>query len=181
MECVMRPIEKLQRKPMVSFTSERKQQYLDLFRAHPDFKGCKGLCAEAVGISMTTLYDHLKRDQEFAEAFEDALQAFIDENMFGPALKRARDGVEKPIIGGRYKDEVVATERVYSDSLMLAMLRAHRPEFKEKSDSAGGGSWGAVGQSGVMVIPSAPSTAAEWQARFGDLAKGTHGRPEQGA
>ena len=60
---------------MVPFTSDRKQQFLDLFRSHPDLKGCRGLCAEAVGVSITTVYDHLKRDPEFAEAFEDALQA----------------------------------------------------------------------------------------------------------
>lgn len=176
----MLPIEKLVRKkPVVPFSLERKQQYLELFRNHPDLKGCKALCAEAVGISMSCLYDHLKRDPEFAEAFEDAFQAFIDENLFIHAVKRARDGVERPIIGGKFKDEIVATERVYSDSLMLAMLRAHRPEFKDKGDGASGpgGSWGSIGQGGVMVIPSAPGSIGDWQAQFGELAKGQHGRP----
>jgi len=170
----MRPIEKLQRKPMVPFTSDRKQQFLDLFRSHPDLKGCRALCAEAVGVSITTLYDHLKRDPEFAEAFEDALQAFIDENMFAPALKRARDGVERPIIGGKFKDEIITYERVYSDSLMAMMLRAHRAEFKDGKDAA---SMTASGTGGVLIVPGAPATINDWQNQFGDLARGTVGRP----
>lgn len=170
----MRPIEKLQRKPMVPFTSDRKQQFLDLFRSHPDLKGCRGLCAEAVGVSITTLYDHLKRDPEFAEAFEDALQAFIDENMFAPALKRARDGVERPIIGGKFKDEIITYEKVYSDSLMAMMLRAHRAEFKDGKDAA---SMTASGTGGVLIVPGAPATINDWQNQFGDLARGTVGRP----
>ena len=170
----MRPIEKLQRKPMVPFTSDRKQQFLDLFRSHPELKGCRALCAEAVGVSITTLYDHLKRDPEFAEAFEDALQAFIDENMFAPALKRARDGVERPIVGGKFKDEIITYERVYSDSLMAMMLRAHRAEFKDGKDAA---SMTASGTGGVLIVPGAPATINDWQNQFGDLARGTVGRP----
>ena len=170
----MHPIEKLKPKPMVPFTSDRKQQFLDLFRSHPELKGCRALCAEAVGVSITTLYDHLKRDPEFAEAFEDALQAFIDENMFAPALKRARDGVERPIIGGKFKDEIVTYERVYSDSLMAMMLRAHRAEFKDGKDAA---NMTASGTGGVLIVPGAPATINDWQNQFGDLARGTVGRP----
>lgn len=176
----MLPIEKMPRKPQVPFTPERKQHYLELLqgRIRPELGGCRALCAEAVGVSMSTVNDHLKRDPNFAEAYEDALQAFIDENMFAKALERARDGVERPIIGGKDRDQVVATERVYSDSLMLAMLRAHRPEFKDKGDGpGGGGSFGTPGGGGVMVITSAPATVGDWQQQFGELAAGTHGKP----
>jgi len=166
-------IEKLQRKPMVPFTSDRKQQFLDLFRSHPELKGCRALCAEAVGVSITTVYDHLKRDPEFAEAFEDALQAFIDENLFAPALKRARDGVERPILGGKYKDEIVTYEKVYSDAMMLAMLRAHRAEFRDK-EAVGAASVNLGGSGGgVLVVPGAPTTINEWQNWYGDMAQGS--------
>lgn len=176
----MLPIEKLVRKPQIPFTAERKQHYLEMLRSHETLGGCRALCAEAVGISLSTLQHHLKVDQAFAEAYEDAIQAFIDQNMFVKALERARDGVERPIIGGKDRDQVVATERVYSDSLMLAMLRAHRPEFKDKGDGPGGagGSFGTPGGGGVMVIPSAPANIADWQGQFGKLARGTHGKPE---
>lgn len=175
----MLPIEKLKPKPMVPFTAERKQRYLELFRSHPELGGRKYLCAEAVGVSGSTIDYHVKHDPEFAQALEDARQAWIDEHLFSAALKRARDGVDRPIVGGKFKDQIVATERVYSDSLMLAMLRAHRAEFRDKdaADKQAADKLGTVGNGGVMIIPAAPSTIGDWQKQFGELAKGTHGSP----
>ena len=170
----MHPIEKLKPKPMVPFTSDRKEQYLELFRTHPELGGRKYLCAEAVGVSGSTIDYHVKNDPEFAQALEDARQAWIDEHLFSAALKRARDGVERPIIGGKFKDEIITYERVYSDSLMAMMLRAHRQEFKDGKDNAG---LNASGTGGVLIVPGAPATINEWQNQFGDLARGTVGRP----
>ena len=170
----MHPIEKLKPKPMVPFTSDRKEQYLELFRTHHDLGGRKYLCAEAVGVSGSTIDYHVKNDPEFAQALDDARQAWIDEHLFSAALKRARDGVERPIIGGKFKDEIITYERVYSDSLMAMMLRAHRQEFKDGKDNAG---LNASGTGGVLIVPGAPATINDWQNQFGDLARGTVGRP----
>lgn len=167
----MHPIEKLKPKPMVPFTSDRKEQYLELFRTHPELGGRKYLCAEAVGVSGSTIDYHVKNDPEFAQALEDARQAWIDEHLFSAALKRARDGVERPIIGGKFKDEIITYERVYSDSLMAMMLRAHRAEFKDAASMT------ASGTGGVLIVPGAPATINDWQNQFGDLARGTVGRP----
>lgn len=170
------PIEKYKRpKPAVPFTLERKQEFLDFFRNHPDLGGRKNLCAEAVGVSVSTVEYHVKQDPEFAEAFEEARQAWIDENLFTPALKRARDGVEKPIIGGKFKDEIITTVREYSDSLTLALLRAHRPEFRDNSGKAAG--LGSTGTGGVMIVPAAPLNMEEWQDLYGEMAKGQTGKP----
>lgn len=171
------PIEKFFRhKPLIKFTLERKREFLDLFRNHPDLGGRKNLCAEAVGCSVATVEYHVKKDPEFAEAFEEARQAWIDENLFTPALRRARDGVEKPVVGGKFRDEIVAHIREYSDSLTLAMLRAHRPEFRENS-KMGPGAGGPGGGGGVMIVPSAPLQPDDWQAQYGEMAKGQTGKP----
>jgi len=172
------PIEKYKRpKPFVEFTLERKQEFLDLFRNHPDLGGRKGLCAEAVGVAASTVQHHVKNDPEFAEAYQEAHQAWIDENLFTPALKRARDGVEKPIIGGKFKDEIICHVREYSDSLTLALLRAHRPEFRDNQAAAGIGVGG--GQTGgVMIVPAAPLNMEDWQKHYGDMAKGNTGKAE---
>lgn len=170
----MHPIEKLKPKPMVPFTADRKEQYLELFRSHPDLGGRKYLCAEAVGVSSSTIDYHVKHDPEFAQALEDARQAWIDENIITAALKRARDGVERPIVGGKYKDEIITYERVYSDALMAMMLRAHRQEFKDGKDNAG---LNTSGTGGVLIVPGAPATVNDWANQFGDLARGTTGRP----
>lgn len=171
------PIEKYTRtKPFVEFTLERKREFLDLFRNHPDLGGRKGLCAEAVGVSTSTVQHHAKVDQQFAEAYEEAHQAWIDENLFTPALKRARDGVEKPIIGGKFKDEIITTVREYSDSLTLALLRAHRPEFRDNQAAAGIGVGGQAG--GVMIVPAAPLNMEDWQKHYGNMAKDNTGKAE---
>ena len=162
----------LRPKPPVEFTHERKLQFLEYFRSDPDMAGRKGLCAEAVGIAGSTVSTHLKKDPEFKEMYDDVHQAWIDENLVGPALRRARDGVPKSVIGGKFRDEVIAVDRVYSDTLMLAMLKAHRPEYRDKDQAATSGTGG-----GVMVIPSAPPNARTWENEFGELAKGTHGQP----
>lgn len=175
----MHPIEKLKPKPMVPFTADRKQQYLDLFRSHERFGGRKYLCGEAVGVSASTVDYHIKNDPEFAQAFEDARQCWIDEHLVTALLQRAVTGVEKPLLGGRFKDEVVAYERVYSDSLLALELRARRPEYRDAKEAA----MAASGTGGVLIVPGAPETVSDWQNAFGDLARGTVGRPtgEKGA
>jgi hypothetical protein len=159
------------------FSVELKKLWLEYYRGNsqPELGGCRHLCSEAVGISSATLNEHMKKDSEFAAAVLEAQQAWIEKNLFQPALQRARDGVEKPIIGGKFKDEVVCTVREYSDRLMEVMLKAHRPEFRDKAD-AGSGSGGGVG--GVLVVPSGPATMAEWQNQYSELAKGKLGAAE---
>lgn len=169
----MHPIEKLPPKPMVSFTAERKLKFLELLRHDPDVGGRVTLCAEAVGISVRTVYDHTKRDPEFAERFDEARNGFIEQYAMAALLKRGIEGVDRPLIGGKFKDEIVAHERVYSDSLLLAYLRAYKTEFKERADTT---ALVAGGAAGVMIVPAAPNNIDHWQTSFGDLAKGTEGR-----
>ncbi len=153
----------------IPFTVERKQDFIQTFRFDPDLGGRKHLTAEAIGVSAATVDHHRRMDPEFGEAFDEALQGWIDENLFTPALIRARDGVVKPIIGGKNRDEIVAEVREFSDSLALAMLRAHRGEFRDNSKiSPMNGS----GNSGVLVVPVAPLHASEWQDLYGDMAQG---------
>jgi len=77
------------------------------------------------------------------------------------------DGVEKPLLGGRDRDEVVATEIVYSDSLLSLLLRAARPEFRD-----GGGDVGKYNQDGggVVIIPASPTSPEDWEKQHGEAA-----------
>ena len=86
----------------------------------------------------------------------------------GPPYIKLSKAVRYPV------DEIVTYERVYSDSLMAMMLRAHRAEFKDAKDAA---SMTASGTGGVLIVPGAPATINDWQNQFGDLARGTVGRP----
>lgn len=173
-------IEKLPpQKPGVQFTIARKLAFLELFRNHDTMGGRKYLCAEAVGVSMSTVSYHYQYDPEFKQQMDEAQQGWIDENLFTPAFDRATRGVKRPIVGGRERDTIVAYITEYSDSLMLAMLRAHRSEFKDKEVSgvAGGGS---NGTGGVMIVPASPGTTAEWETMYGEKARGTTGLPGEG-
>lgn len=171
----MHPRQMLPRKPPVEFTAERKAEFLRLFRSDPDCGGLLYLTAERVGVAPRTVQEHRKADPEFNAQYEAAHEAWIDENLVLPALHRGRNGVEEPIIGGKFRDEVVATKRVYSDHLLSLALRARRPEYRD-GNAAAASSGGSSG--GVLIVPSAPSTLDDWQKQFGELATGKHGRPE---
>lgn len=51
------------------------------------------------------------------------------------AVRRAHEGLRKPV---RYKGKIVGYETEYSDSLMLALLKANNPEkFREHVEHSG--------------------------------------------
>jgi hypothetical protein len=152
------------KKPPVALTFERKMRYLYELRR----TGLMYRAAELVGVSSSVIDNARKKEPEFAAAVLEAKNRFVDEVLITEAHRRAVKGVERPIIGGRYRDEVVATEVVYSDSLLSLLLKSQRPEFRE-----GGGSDPSrfdQGQPGVVVIPTAPQTPEDWEQQCGESA-----------
>lgn len=168
----MKPIQKLQRKPPVEFTAARKEQFLELYRKN----GLLYLSAEIVGVHERTVQDHVKQDPVFGEAYESAKQAWIDEVLVQEAVRRATKGNQRPIVGGKDRDEIVAHEMVYSDQLMALMLRSRRGEFR---DGVNGGEGGGSG-GGVLLVPTAPMTMDDWEAAFSTDALGKNGQDPEG-
>src|SRR3546814_693854 len=65
----------------------------------------------------------------FAAEWADALEAAIDA-LDAEARRRALDGVEVPHF---HQGRVAGTVRKYSDSLLMFLLRAHRPDrYRER-------------------------------------------------
>lgn len=156
---------------MVEFTLERKERYIELLRQTGRFY----TSAEGVGIDERTAVEHRKQDPEFKALCEQAKQYWIDEVLVKEAVRRAVEGVEEPIIGGKFKDEIVTTVRRYSDQLLSLQLRANRMEYRDGADAAGAGGGG--GSTSIMFIPmAAPETIDEWEALYGEAAKGQSGR-----
>lgn len=90
--------------------------------------------ARLIGTSRRNVYEHKKRDKEFAAAWDDALERGCDA-LEAEARRRAAQGVDKPVF---YKGEVVGKVREYSDLLLIFLLKAYRPEkFREKVDIGG--------------------------------------------
>lgn len=90
-----------------------------------------GIIAEAcrqTKISISSYYAKYNKSEKFRRVVDEAMmnstQILKDE-----AMKRAVYGVEKPVW---YKGVRVGTDKVYSDSLLLALLKSRDPSFKEE-------------------------------------------------
>lgn len=82
-----------------------------------------GRACRAVDISRYTAYKWRKSDQEFAEAWDEAMRvgviALEDE-----AHRRAMEGTEEPVF---HSGQQCGTIRKYSDTLAIFLLKAHNP------------------------------------------------------
>lgn len=102
-----------------------------LFLEVLQYTGSQRAAMDAVGIvSRQTVEKHLKASPDFAERYECAVNRHRDA-IYMAAYERSVHGYLKPIIGGRNKDEIVAHERVYSDSLTALLLKRHYEEFRQ--------------------------------------------------
>lgn len=87
--------------------------------------------AKDAGISRMTAYRHRERDAEFAEAWDDAVEEGTDA-LEAEARRRAMQGVEEPVY---YKGYVVGHVQKFSDTLLIFLLKAYRPEtFRDNFD-----------------------------------------------
>lgn len=92
---------------------------------------------DTVGIGRTAFYARRNEDKAFADRASDALETATDALEL-EARRRAHDGLERkkfdkgeplidPVTGQQY------IEREYSDTLLIFLLKAHRPDkFRER-------------------------------------------------
>jgi hypothetical protein len=77
-----------------------------------------------VGIPRRTIYGWRDADAEFAAAWEKAVELGTDA-LEDEAVRRGREGTLRPVYqGGKHVGDV----REYSDTLLIFMLKARRPE-----------------------------------------------------
>lgn len=111
--------------------SDWHQTFVEALRTVPIVKYA---CREA-GIGRTTAYEARRRDENFAVAWADAIEEGLD-SMERIAHARATAGqVMTKTVTKTSPDGTVETtiteERHVSDSLLMFMLKRHRPEFRE--------------------------------------------------
>ncbi len=114
----------------LKLTPARQEQFL---RALAE-TGSMATSAALAGTSRTRVYELRKADQEFAGAWEDAEEIAAD-RLEGEARRRAVEGVEPLVSAGKLvRDEngQPITVTGYSDNLLLAFLKAHRPPRRER-------------------------------------------------
>lgn len=89
---------------------------------------------QAAGVVRSTAYRAKEADATFAAQWDEALADGVD-LLEAEARRRAVEGVEKPVFQGGVQVGVI---REFSDTLLLALLRAHRPEkFREGAVNVG--------------------------------------------
>jgi hypothetical protein len=82
----------------------------------------------AAGVHRSTAYDHREADAGFAAAWKDAERISV-ELMEDEARRRAVEGCRRPVFqGGKKVGEILE----YSDTLLIFLLKAHDPKYRDK-------------------------------------------------
>ncbi len=115
--------------------------------------------ARAVGFASTAYLQKLRRDDEdFAEAWGQSVEAAGDV-LEEEAIRRANEGTVEEIY---YKGEVVGQKLLYSDQLLMFLLRGNRPEKYNQGGHAGAN---INVKFGVAVLPMTAASEEEWEAK----------------
>jgi len=134
------------------------------FLANLAVTGNVTMAASAAGWSRGIPGSLRRADADFAAKWEHALETAGD-LLEAEALRRAVHGVSKPVFGRVGSGEGATTEVVghtveYSDSLLITLLKATKPEkYRERVEQRIEGNKG-----GVLVVPAAPAKE-DWEAR----------------
>jgi len=114
--------------------------------------------ARAVGYTDTaTLQQYRRNDEEFAEAWEHALESaahVLEEE----AVRRAIEGVLEPVY---YKGEVAGYKTNHSDSLLMFLLRGLKPGVYRENQR---GSDTNI-NFGIAVLPMTALNEEQWEQR----------------
>lgn len=82
--------------------------------------------------AIQTFKDERERDPEFAAQWNEAMEA-AEASIEHEIYRRAQEGWDEPIYGGRHKEKIVGTVRRYSDRLLELRARALLPAYRETS------------------------------------------------
>lgn len=114
--------------------------------------------ARAAGVSKQTVHDHRKKDEIFAELYEEALDSYRD-RIESEVHRRALVGLDKPVY---QKGELVGYVREYSDRMLELLAKRHIVEYSDKLEIK------QAQPGGVMVIPAASISDQEWEEQEGE-------------
>ncbi len=87
--------------------------------------------ATQAGVGRRTHYDWLKADPSYQAQFAD-LEEAVTETLEREAMRRGTEGTLKPVF---YQGKACGKIREFSDTLLIFLLKARRPEtYRERSD-----------------------------------------------
>lgn len=139
---------------LLKFDEERRAVFLDHLAKYDRPSQAAKLC----GVSRQTVDNHLLSDPEFAQAYEEARGLYRDK-IRQAIYEQAVEGISEPIMGGPYKDEIVAYRKIYAPNLLALEAKRVDQEYREKSQVD------VNLKGGVLVIP--PGMAPQdWAAAY---------------
>lgn len=96
-----------------------KERFLNALRRSPNVSAA----ARLAGYTRQRVYQLRDEDPDFAQAWDDALGQATD-RAEGELYRRAVRGVTKKVY---YQDKHIDTLREYSDTLLIFLLKSHKP------------------------------------------------------
>jgi len=116
----------------LKLTKELQQRFLEALAE----TGSVSTAAAVAGTSRTRVYELRKSDPTFSSAWQEAEETAAD-RLEDEAKRRALEGVPELLVSAgklvRDDEGQPITVRRYSDNLLLALLKAHRPPRRERS------------------------------------------------
>lgn len=113
------------------FTPEKQDQFF----AFVEKTGNVTAGARHVGVSKAAVFYRVNKDPAFAKRLLEARELAVA-RLEQEAVRRAVEGVDRPIY---QQGALVGVERVYSDNLLLALLKANDPKKYGRDGGDGGG------------------------------------------
>jgi hypothetical protein len=108
----------------------RSSVWKSLFLEQLRLTGNVSEAASVAGIARDTVYKARKSSERFAEQWDEAIEQACD-RMEREAFRRAVEGTDKPVF---YQGSECGAIREYSDTLLIFLLKAHRPDkYRERS------------------------------------------------
>ena len=115
----------------IPLTPDRKAAFLaELARHGIVMRAARAASPHSANGCQSSFQDERARDPAFASAWDEALttaRADIEHEIF----RRAQEGFDEPVFGGKYRERVVGTIRRYSDRLLELRARALLPEYRD--------------------------------------------------
>ena len=141
--------------PLIKFTDQKKEKFCEEYAR----TGRKKESAQKVGVSLKTVLEHEKIDPEFVHLVDEAKAAYKDK-VHKVVEKVALEGVDEPIMGGRYKDKVVATKKVFATNILAMEMRKTDAAYRNDNKVD------VTVNTGVIVVP-ANTSQEDWLKQHG--------------
>ena len=114
-------------------TPRKKTEFLRRLRQC----GLVNKSADLCRLSRSVLYQHKRKSEKFAKKWDQAVDESVDSVLIEEARRRAVDGIRKPLthLGEFTKDAEgnINYIREYSDSLLMFLIKAKRPEYRQSA------------------------------------------------